>query len=127
MGATLKFHPGFCEEQVGALKSGEPVTIEYEPSRLAQAKRRFRGAELWNIEAVIRFHPGGGEVRGPVLAEVRDGHGGPVSGHRAVAFTAQIPSGTRALEVWFEAWAGEVDHARAYDSRHGGNYRFAVG
>src|SRR6266511_261218 len=56
--ATLRFLAGWREIQEGAIRRGGKLLIQYDPEKLPHCRVNFRGAEFWDIEVNVRFHPG---------------------------------------------------------------------
>jgi hypothetical protein len=107
---------------------GGRLSIEYDPERLTTCRRNDQGAVIWNIEAFVRFNPGGRTVSGTSLEEVRSPPDrGLVISHKPVAVIVDIPMDTREIEIWFHSFAsGHGGECEAWDSDYGRNYRFAV-
>jgi uncharacterized protein DUF6209 len=105
--ATLRFLSGWSQEQVGDIRAGEPLQIEYDPQRLPECRSDRYGQPAWNIAAYLRFHPSGQEqVRGLVS--------GPLK--------VDIPDDTSQVEMWFNNT--DQTGCVAWDSRYGQNYWF---
>jgi len=103
--ATLRFLAGWLQEQVGDIRAGEPLQIEYDPERLLACRAYRYGQPAWSIAAYLRFHPGGQEQSGRLVP-------GPLE--------VIVPSDTTQVEMWFN----NTDHTGciAWDSRYGQNY-----
>jgi hypothetical protein len=124
-GAVLRFQPGWNQYREGVILRGGRLTIDYAADRLTDCRRQSREAEDWNIEGFVRFHPGGGIVRGNLLKEIRAGNG-PVTSHAPVPFDTGVPKDTLRAEVWFHSFSFIRGSCHAWDSRFGQNYWFDV-
>jgi hypothetical protein len=99
--------------------------IDYDPWRLPDLRREFRGAIIWKIDAFVQFHPGGQLYTGPVLENIFSR--GPVRDHRPKPFEVMVPQNATQVEVWFESDQRMLgSSAVAWDSRFGQNYWFDV-
>jgi hypothetical protein len=107
MMATLRFLPGWSQEQIGDIRAGEPLRIEYDLQRLPDCRSYRYGQPAWNIAAYFRFHPGGQEQAGGLMH-------GPLG--------VDIPNGTSQIEIWFHNT--DQTGCVAWDSRYGQNYWF---
>jgi hypothetical protein len=84
----------------------------------------MRGAELWDIEAVAKFHPRGDLVRGSLIQHLsRDGI---VATSAPRDLEIAVPSDSRQIEMWFHNFAELGGRCDAWDSRFGDNYWFDV-
>ena len=119
---TLRFLPGWRQTSDGPITRGRNLSIAFDPERLTGCRRSWRGAEIWHIEAVVKFHPRGDFVRGSLLDEIRTS--GVVTGHSPKQLEVAVPSDTTQIEVWFHNFAEVGGHCDAWDSRFGQNYWF---
>jgi hypothetical protein len=126
---------GWREIQQGRIQAGSEFMLRYEPARLPRCRSVRHGAEMWNIIAHVKFFPGGQLWHGSVLEDVRDPPGSPgPNGSPAGAVVwlppavvrVPVPSGTNALEIWFENTNSGLESCNEWDSRGGQNYRFTV-
>src|SRR6266487_5035331 len=69
--AVLRFLPDWAQSRQGAILRGGIVAIEFAPERLTGCRRNWRGAEVWDIEALAKFHPRGELVRGSLMNQIR--------------------------------------------------------
>lgn len=101
----VRFLPDWSQEQVGDIRAGEPLQIEYDPARLPVCRAHRYGQPAWGLAAYIRFHPGGQEQSGGLVP-------GPLE--------VSVPDGATQVELWFN----NTDHTGcvAWDSRYGQNY-----
>src|SRR5215208_4914136 len=65
--AILQFLSDWREAVKGELLRGGTLGIEFAPERLTGCRRNWRGAEVWDIEALVRFHPRGDLAHGSLL------------------------------------------------------------
>ena len=125
--ATLRFLSDWQELVHGSINRGEPLSIEYDPARLPQCRQNWRGAEVWDIEAFVRFHPRGEIVRGGVLKPVREPpEFGMVVGLEPAPLQVPVPSDATQIELWFHNFYQTSSRCDAWDSRFGQNYWFEV-
>jgi hypothetical protein len=105
MMATLRFVSDWTHDQIGDIRPGEPLRIEYDPARLSRCRADRYGQRAWNIAAFLRFHPGGQEESGGLVP-------GPLE--------VSVPTDAAQVELWFK----NTDHTGcvAWDSRYGQNY-----
>jgi len=121
---TLRFLPGWLQSRDGPITRGRNLSIAFDPERLTGCRRNWRGAEIWDIEAVVRFHPRGDVVRGSLLEQIRTS--GVVTAHAAKPLDVVLPSDTTQLEMWLHNFAEVVGRCDAWISRFGENYWFDV-
>ncbi len=124
--AVLRFQPNWLQVQQGALIRGGELEVDFAPDRLTHCRRTWRGAEIWEIEAFVRFHPRGEITHGSVLGPIR-ARGGMTVAHSPVPFTVKIPQDTTQIEIWFHTFSQTSERCDAWDSRFGENYWFDVG
>ena len=103
--ATLRFLSDWALQRDGELRGGEPLRIEYEPSRLAVCRASYRGQDAWSIAGYVRFHPSM-QLESVALK----------SGSAEV----DVPQGAKRVELWFK----NTDNTGcvAWDSCYGQNY-----
>lgn len=106
--ALLRFAADWREEQVGEIRQGGKLRIEYETARIEQAFESPGGSTPSRIDAHVVFYPGGREI----VSQVDE----------AVELT--VPRDASEIHVWFQAL--ERDRSTVWDSRYGENYRFSV-
>lgn len=56
---VLQFLPDWQQSQNGTILRGGTVAVKFAPERLSACRQSMRGAEVWDIEAVAKFHPRG--------------------------------------------------------------------
>ncbi len=117
--ATLVFDAAFAEHQRGTIVPGGTVTVSYDLRRLPRCRYSRAGAQLWDIEATIKFQPMGTTVTRSVTQVVP---GGRVS----VPVDFAVPLGTQYVDLWFHNVEAQ-QHCDEYDSNLGANYRFGAG
>jgi uncharacterized protein DUF6209 len=122
---TLQFLPGWLQSSDGPVIRGNTLSIAFDPERLTGCRRNWRGAEIWQIEGVVKFHPRGDFVRGSLLDEIRTS--GIVTAHSPKPLEVAVPSDATQIEVWFHSVAEVGGRCDAWDSRFGQNYWFDVG
>ena len=124
--AVVRFLPDSLQTRQGEIVRGGSFAIEFAPERLTGCRRNWRGAEVWDIEALVKFHPRGELVHGGVMEQIRTG--GVVTALSAKPLNVAVPSDTAQIEIWFHNFilienGGRCD---AWDSRYGENYWFDV-
>jgi hypothetical protein len=122
--AVLQFLPEWLQSQNGTILRGGTVAVKFAPERLSACRNSMRGAELWDIEAVAKFHPRGELVRGSLIQRMsRDG---VVTTSAPRDLEIAVPSDSRQIEMWFHNFAELGGRCDAWDSRFGDNYWFDV-
>src|SRR5437016_9165106 len=101
--AVLRFLPNWQEADQGEISRGDTVSIEFAPERLTGCRRNWRGAEVWDIEALVKFHPRGELVHDNVMQQIRTG--GVVTGRSPKPLEITVPSDTTEIEMWFHNFA----------------------
>ena len=120
----LQFLPGWCTVQKGDIRRGGELLVEYDPARLPRCRLNWHGAEVWDIEACIKFHPGGQLYSGSVLEKIRKD--GMVVQLVPRAYEVLVPSDATEVELWFRNFFDVSSACEAWDSRYGQNYRYEV-
>lgn len=105
--ATVRFASDWSQQQVGDIRDGEPLRIEYDPQRLPHCRSSRYGQPAWSIAAYLRFHPDGQEESGRVAPG-------------SEPFEVTVPNGTKKIELWFANT--DQSGCRSWDSRYGQNY-----
>src|SRR5262245_52280475 len=122
--AVLEFSPDWLQSQNGTILRGATVVVKFAPERLSACRNSMRGAQLWDIEAVARFHPRGDLIRGSLIQRLsRDGI---VATSAPKDLEIAVPSDSRQIEMWFHNFAELGGRCDAWDSRFGENYWFDV-
>jgi len=122
--AVLEFSPDWLQSQNGTILRGGTVVVKFAPERLSACRNSMHGAELWDIEAVAKFHPRGELVRGSLIQRLsRDGI---VATSAPKDLEIAVPSDSRQIEMWFHNFAELGGRCDAWDSRFGDNYWFDV-
>lgn len=121
---VLQFLPDWQQSQNGTILRGGTVAVQFAPERLSACRQSMRGAEVWDIEAVAKFHPRGELVRGSLIQRMsRDG---VVTTSAPKDLEITVPSDSRRIEMWFHNFAELGGRCDAWDSRFGDNYWFDV-
>jgi hypothetical protein len=104
--ACLRFLNGWQTTQHGTIRQGRQLVIDYDPWRLPDLRKDFRDVIAWNVEAFVRFHPGGQLYTASVLEDIAQGGHGPVRDHRAKSFQVVVPQRASRVEfvVSFRSW-----------------------
>lgn len=126
VGRSLNFTGAFTTTQRGLIVAGEPLTVNYELSRLTTCRGTHNGFPAWDLRAFVRFQPSGTIVDGSVRAFDAPNGVPQNAGAKNVPFDVQVPVGTTSLEVWFKNSSGAGSQCEAWDSNYGNNYVFAV-
>jgi len=122
--AVLEFSPDWLQSQNGTILRGGTVVVKFAPERLSACRNSMHGAELWDIEAVAKFHPRGDLVRGSLIQHLsRDGI---VATSAPRDLEVAVPSDSRQIEMWFHNFAELGGRCDAWDTRFGDNYWFDV-
>jgi hypothetical protein len=125
--ATVQFLAGWRSIQSGAIRPSNSLIIEYDPARMPDCRVNWRGAAVWDLEAYVRFHPGGQVVSGSVMDRVRVPPGsGVVVALVPRPFEVAVPEDAHNVELWFRVFHGIDGGCEVWDSRFGENYWFAV-
>ncbi|WP_437730079.1 DUF6209 family protein [Sorangium sp. So ce1335] len=127
--AVLQFFPAWQHVQQGEIERGGRLRIEYDMTRLSRCFTPWRGAEIGDITAVVRFHPRGEIVEGSVV-EAQRAPGDPpgaVIAHRPAPLEISVPDDATRVEMWFHNFSQTSARCDAWDSRFGDNYWFDVG
>lgn len=117
--AQLTFDAGYTQRQRGTIVPGGTVTVSYDLGRLPRCRYSSGGAQLWDIEATLKFQPMGTTVTRSVTQVVP---GGRVS----VPVDFAVPLGTQYVDAWFHNLEAQ-QRCDEYDSNFGNNYRFGAG
>jgi hypothetical protein len=128
--ANLKFQSGWNEVLVGELAQDRRLIIEYDLERLPDCRLNWRGAEVWDIEVYIRFHPREHLYNGSMLEKIRVPPGyGMVVELVPKPFEVRVPLDAERVELWFHnffVYSVGDRHCSAWDSRFGQNYWYNV-
>ncbi|MBV9082514.1 MAG: hypothetical protein JOZ62_07565 [Acidobacteriaceae bacterium] len=122
--AVIRFAKDWQEFLEGGIRPSGELRIDYDPERLTTCHTNWHGADIWNIRAYVRFHPGGQLFEGSVLKELRNG--GLVYAHRPQPLPVTVPDDAVQVEIWFHTWYQLSSFCEAWDSRFGQNYWFEV-
>lgn len=124
--AKLDFFAGYTHAQQGALVAGGKAVITFALDRLTTCRGTHNGYPAWDVQAFVRFSPGGEVVSGSVRGF--NNPGGTPSNASAVSqpWELQVPRGATSAEVWFKNFTGAGSTCEAYDSNLGANYVFPV-
>jgi len=107
---------------------GGELAVDYDLSRLPARRDTFRGAAVWDILALARFQPDGQILAASVTAPVSNSPGGMTVDRSPAVATFPVPGDAAHLELWFlnVGYAHFGEPPKAWDSRFGDNYVFAV-
>jgi hypothetical protein len=122
----VDFLQGWYTVQRSALFAGGKGVISYAIDRLPSCRGTHNGYPAWDVQAFVRFSPGGEVVSGSVRGF--NNPGGTPSNASAVStpWTFDIPRGATSAEVWFKNFTGAGSTCESWDSNLGANYRFTV-
>jgi Family of unknown function (DUF6209) len=121
-GAALSFQSGWNQSQLGLIRQGELLTINYDPQRLPSCRGSHNGLPAWDLSATVRFSPSS-EISGGSLID-RAAQRGSSDPPKSVPLTLRIPADATQAEMWFENT--DIFGCSVFDSRFGSNYQFAV-
>jgi len=126
--ATIQFFADWRRELRGTLERGGTLRIDYDKARLPRCFAMWRGAEVGDIVALVRFHPRGEIFMGSVVSATRDGDSppGPVKSHVSVPLDLSVPGDATQAEIWFHNFYQTTDRCDAWDSHFGDNYWFQI-
>jgi Family of unknown function (DUF6209) len=122
--ARLRFLPEWRQVQECAIRAGGKLVIEFDPARLPTCRQNWRGAEVWDIQVFVCFHPGNQRVEASTLQDVRQS--GMVVRLDPKPVEVLIPPDAQQVEMWFLNTSGVSSRCEAWDSRYGQNYWFDV-
>jgi Family of unknown function (DUF6209) len=126
--ASIRFLSDWRQERVGGIERGGRLKIDYDKGRCSHCFTNWRGAEVGDIVASVRFHPRGDIINGSVIAPVHSSaQPWLVIGHVPAPFELPVPSDATQIEIWFHNFYQTSSRCDAWDSRFGENYWFDVG
>ena len=125
--ATIEFLPGWRQQQRGEIRAGGKLVVEFDPSRLPQCRQSSHGAQVWDIDVGMIFHPGGQRFDGSVMRKVRMPDEGIIVSLEPQPFEVTIPSDATHVEMWFHNYNTLGHGCEAWDSRYCQNYWYGVG
>jgi len=126
--ATIKFLNDWTQTLAGDLAQGGELAVDYDLGRLAAYRSTFRGAALWEILALVRFQPDSQILAASVSAPVRRSPAGMIIDRSPAVASFPVPGDAAHVELWFLniGYAHFGEPPKAWDSRFGDNYAFAV-
>lgn len=124
--ATIQFLTGWRQQQHGEIKAGGKLVIEFDPERLPQCRQSSHGAQVWDIDVGMLFHPGGQYFGGSVMRKDRMPNGGMIIGLSPQPFEVNVPSDAASVEMWFHNYTTLGHGCESWDSRYCQNYWFGV-
>jgi hypothetical protein len=126
--ATIQFLPGWEQRRRGQVRRGGKLVVEFDPARLPQCRQSSHGAQVWEIEVGMIFHPGGQWFVGSVMRKVRMPEGGPLISLEPQPYEVTVPADATRVEMWFKNYTTIGGRGcEAWDSRYCQNYWFDVG
>lgn len=123
--ATLWFDENWNETAYGPLRQGGYLELHYNLARLPGCRGTHNGYPAWDIEANLRFLPGGQLVTGSVRQFVSV-NGTPTNEAVDLPLVVRIPDDAWSVEIWFRNFSGAGSSCVTWDSNEGANYRFEV-
>jgi hypothetical protein len=124
--ATLQFLPGWQQHQDGEIRPGGKLVIKFDPTRLPQCRQSSHGAQVWDIDVEMIFHPGGQRPKGSVMKKVRMPNEGMIVSLEPQPFEVNVPAYAERVEMWFRNYYTLGPGCEAWDSRYCQNYWFTV-
>ncbi len=125
--ATLQFLKGWEPRQHGQIRPGGKLVVEFDPERLPQCRQSSHGAQVWDIEVGMIFHPGGQWFVGSVMKKIRMPNNGPVVGLEPQPYEVTVPADATRVEMWFKNYTTIGGRGcEAWDSRYCQNYWFII-
>lgn len=117
--ATLQFLIGWEQRQQGQIRSGGRLVVEFDPARLPQCRQSSHGAQVWDIEVGMIFHPGGQWFVGSVMKKILMPEHGPIVSLEPQPYEVTVPSDATHVEMWFKNYTTIGGHGcEAWDSRY---------
>lgn len=125
-GAVIQFGATGGPTQEGPLVAGGQVTVRYDLQRLTRCRGTHNGYPAWNLDAHVRFLPGGQQAEATVRGfEAPTGTPTNVSFDVPAAF--DVPADATAMELWFSNTSYATGTpCEAWDSNDSRNYSFDV-
>src|SRR5215207_7896567 len=120
--ATLQFLIGWEQRQHGEIRPGGKLVVEFDPARLPQCRQSSHGAQVWDIDVGMIFHPGGQHFDGSVMRKVRMPNEGPIVSLEPQPFEVTVPSDAAHVEMWFHNYTTLGHGCESWDSRYCQNY-----
>lgn len=125
--AALQFLPDWEQRQQGQIRPGGKLVVEFDPSRLPQCRQSSHGAQVWDVEVGMIFHPGGQWFVGSVMKKVRMPDNGPIVSLEPQPYEVTVPADAARVEMWFKNYTTIGGHGcEAWDSHYCQNYWFSV-
>ena len=124
--ATLQFLIGWEQRQHGEIRPGGKLVVEFDPARLPQCRQSSHGAQVWDIDVGMIFHPGGQRCDGSVMKKIRVPDPGPIVSLEPQPFEVTVPSDATHVEMWFHNYTTLGHGCESWDSRYCQNYWFTV-
>ncbi|HEX4459560.1 MAG TPA: DUF6209 family protein [Polyangia bacterium] len=116
---TVRFPwPSFDPVVVDTLRAGGPILIDYDIRRLAECRGHDDQALAWDVIAFYSFD--GAPAQSQSLTTPSSS-----TDRMQTPITIMAPAGAATLTVWFENENND-NTCRAWDSRYGANYVFAL-
>lgn len=122
---ALWFGADWQEQVGGALHAGGWLEVSYALERLPDCRGTHNGHPAWDLQAFVRFLPGGQLESGSVRDFVTS-YGTPTNEAVPRTLQVRIPADATAVEVWFHNYSGAGMSCATWDSNYGANYRFDV-
>ncbi|MBN1771673.1 MAG: hypothetical protein JXB32_10455, partial [Deltaproteobacteria bacterium] len=122
---TLWFDEWWNETLSGSLRQGGYLELRYDIDRLPHCRGTHNGYPAWDLEAHVRFLPGGQLATGSVRRHVTV-NGTPTNEAVDLPLAVRIPEDAWSVEIWFRNFSGAGSSCEAWDSNDGTNYRFEV-
>lgn len=122
---TLWFDEGWGETSYGELRQGGYLELHYDIDRLPGCRGTHNGYPAWDIEANVKFLPGGQLVTGSVRQFVSE-YGRPTNEASDLPLVVRIPDDAWEVEIWFRNYSGAGSSCVTWDSNEGANYHFEV-
>jgi hypothetical protein len=122
---ALWFDEGWNETPSGSLRQGGYLDLHYDIDRLPHCRGTHNGHPAWDVEANVRFLPGGQLFTGSVR-QLGNVHGTPTNEATDLPFVVRIPDDAWEVEIWFRNYSGAGSSCVTWDSNEGANYRFEI-
>ncbi len=130
--AVIQFLSDWRIAQQGRIEPGGKLIIEYNLERLPKHQHYFKGVLLGDIDAHVKFHPGGRLYTGSVVEKVYamgkeyvSGRG-PCIGHSPRKYEVMVPVDANQVEMWFRGYYQYDSLIETWDSQDGKNYWFRI-
>lgn len=122
---TIYFPVTGAPQQLGVLKAGGAVAVQYELDRMTTCRNTHNGFPAWDMTAFAKFDPSG-TLASQSVRGFETNFGTPTNVSFAVPFHTLIPAASTGLQLWVQNQSGGGSTCEDWDSLGGQNYPFTV-